>query len=126
MEPLILQETQATPKVVFDKKNERMEISGNSLPEDVMTFYNLLVNWLQEYVKDPNPHTIMDIRLYYFNSSSSKVMVDVIAPLEALVKKGLKVEINWYYLEVDEDMLSTGKEYEEMFNIPFNFISYMQ
>ena len=35
--------------------------------------------------------------------------------------RGKKVTIIWNYLEIDDDMLDTGKEYEEIVKIPFEY-----
>ena len=126
MEPLIIIEGQSTPKIVLDKANEKFEISGNSLPEDVLGFYSPIFNWFEEYIKQPNRKTELHIKLMYFNSSSSKAILDILNILEEAVVKGFGVEIFWYYLEIDEDMLSTGKEFEGMLKLPFHFISYIQ
>jgi hypothetical protein len=121
MESLLINETQATPKVLFDKLNQRLELSGNSLPEDVMGFYTPVLDWLERYCENPNPETILTFKLYYFNSASSKVLLDILTMMEQLKKDGNKVSIDWNYLEMDEDMLSTGKEYAGILNIPFQF-----
>jgi hypothetical protein len=126
MEPLIIYEGQSTPKIVLDKANEKFEIAGNSLPEDVLGFYSPVFNWFEEYIKQPNRQTELHIKLMYFNSSSSKAILDILNMLEEVAVKGFGVEIFWYYLEIDEDMLETGKEFEGMLKLPFQFISYMQ
>jgi len=124
MESLYINETQSTPKVILDKMNQQFEISGNSLPEDVMGFYTPILNWMEKYIENPNPQTIFVFKLYYFNSASSKVILDILTAIEQLIKDGHDAKIDWYYLEVDEDMLSTGNEYAELLKIPFNFIPY--
>jgi hypothetical protein len=126
MEPLIIYEAQSTPKVILDKASGKFEIVGNSLPEDVLAFYTPVLNWIKEYVENPNPSTHLNIRLTYFNSASSKVILEILNILESIIDKGNVVEANWYYLEIDEDMLATGQEFSELLKIPFNFYSYMQ
>jgi hypothetical protein len=126
MTPLIIQESQATPSIYFDADKNKFEIAGNSLPEDVMDFYNPVYKWLEEYMKQPNSKTDVTIKLLYCNSSSSKVLLDFLSIFDKIASKGSKVEVNWYYLEMDEDMLAAGKEYESLINIPFNFFAYVQ
>jgi hypothetical protein len=126
MESLIIKEGQSTPKIVLDKTNDKFEIAGNSLPEDVLGFYSPIFNWFEEYIKQPNTKTELHIKLMYFNSSSSKAILDILNILEDVVLKGFAVDVFWYYLEMDEDMLATGKEFEGMLKLPFHFISYIQ
>lgn len=124
MDALIIKEEEGTPKIILDKENNKFEISGNSLPEDIIGFYMPVYKWIEEYMKDPNPVTKIVIRLNYFNSSSSKVILDIISILAELSYKGFKVEVEWHYLEMDDDSLQTGKEFQTFAKIPFSFIPF--
>lgn len=126
MEPLVIAEDQSTPLIVLNKEKGKFEISGNSLPEDVMSFYKPVINWIEQYVKQPNENTQFNVKLSYFNSASSKVILDILTMIEDLAQKGNKAEIIWHYVEEDEDMLATGKEFEEMLKVPFQFYPYLQ
>lgn len=124
MVPLIIEEGQSTPYIALDNTTGRFEITGNSLPEDVLGFYAPVIAWLEEYVETPAPKTEVHIKLSYFNSSSSKAILDVLVLLEGIAKRNLTIEIIWHYLDLDDDMLSTGKEFESMVAIPFQFVPY--
>jgi len=126
MEPLMIMENGSTPTVLLNKDKSNFEISGNSLPEDVAGFYAPVYDWIMEYVKQPNPTTEFHVKIVYFNSSSSKAILDILTMLEEIASKSFKVEVHWYYLEMDEDMLSTGKEFEYLLTIPFVFIPFQQ
>ena len=63
----------------------------------------------------------MNVQLEYFNTSSSKCILDVFKKLEGIHKSNNEVIINWYYEEDDEDMLDMGKDYESLIRIPFDF-----
>lgn len=117
MDPLHLEETQDTPKVVFNKANGVFELSGRSLPEDSIEFYGPVISWLKEYAKAPNDTTIFKFKLDYFNTASSKLILELLNTVQNI--KGVKVE--WYYFEDDEDILETGKEFEEQVSVPFEF-----
>lgn len=60
----------------------------------------------------------------YFNTASSKVIMDIIEKLKILQDNGSQPEINWHYIEEDDDMLEAGEDYSDITEIPFNFISY--
>ena len=77
METIKIQGTEDTPKVTLDKDHDIMEISGRSLPEDVASFYDPVLSWLEEYAQDPNPKTIFNFKLVYFNTASSKLLLEV-------------------------------------------------
>lgn len=121
MEPLIIKATESTPSVTLDKANGIFEISGNSLPENVIAFYEPVFNWINNYITNPNPSTNFVFKLTYFNTASSKTIFSILSLLESLLNKGYKIQIDWCYMEIDEDTLDAGKEYAGVVKIPFNF-----
>src|SRR4030043_467666 len=82
MEVLHIEATEDTPEITFDKEKEIIEISGRSLPEDVNGFYQPFLNWIEAYSKNPNPDTIFKFRFSYFNTASSKIILDILTMLE--------------------------------------------
>jgi hypothetical protein len=126
MESLIIPEGLSTPAVNFDIQKGKFEIFGTSLPEDVLGFYSPIFKWIEQYISQPCSDTELHIKLSYFNYSSSKAILDILTMLEALTDMNVKVSVVWHYLDLDEDMLHTGKEYEGMLKIPFQFLVYYQ
>jgi len=124
MDAIKIKGTEDTPNVILDAAENNMEISGRSLPEDVSSFYGPILNWLSEYSKNPNQKTIFNFRLVYFNTASSKLILDILMKLEELNKKGNNVMVRWYYPEDDEDMQEAGNEYADIVEVPFEQISY--
>lgn len=124
MEAIKIKGTEDTPNVILDATENIMEISGRSLPEDVSSFYGPILNWLAEYSKNPNPKTIFSFKLVYFNTASSKLILDVLMKLEDLTKKGNDVVVKWFYPEDDEDMQEAGNEYADIVEVLFEQISY--
>jgi hypothetical protein len=114
MEPIIIDGTPKTPTVKFDSTEGVFEIKGRSIPENSVEFYKPLVDWLDSYKETPLTKTVVNIRLEYFNTSSSKCILDVFKKLEAIHKAKNEVEVNWYYEEDDEDMLEAGEDYESV------------
>ena len=47
--------------------------------------------------KTPNAETTVDIKLEYFNTSSSKCILDLFKKLESLNGSGTSVKVNWYF-----------------------------
>ncbi|MBI2969060.1 MAG: DUF1987 domain-containing protein [Bacteroidetes bacterium] len=124
MEEIKIEATPKTPKVFFNAEKGHVEIRGRSIPENSVEFYKPLLDWLERYGQGPQPKTNVEIQLEYFNTSSSKCILDVFKKLEEIFKKGnTQMQINWYYEEDDEDMLEAGEDYETIVNIPFNKIS---
>ena len=122
MEPISIEGTAKTPTVKFNSEEGVIEIKGRSIPENSVEFYKPLVDWLEDYKSGPLPKTLVNIQLEYFNTSSSKCILDVFKKLEAIHKGKNEVEINWYYEEDDEDMLEAGEDYESIIRVPFKMI----
>ena len=122
MEPILIEGTPKTPSVKFDPEKGVIEIKGRSIPENSIEFYKPLVDWLEYYSKSPLKKTLVNVQLEYFNTSSSKCILDVFKKLEAIHKANNDVVINWFYEEDDEDMLEAGEDYESITRVPFKMI----
>ncbi len=124
MEVLNIKGTQETPEVMFDKQSGVFSISGKSLPEDVKEFYNPLIEWIENYSNEPNPETKLTVKMEYFNTASSKMLLEIFELFKNLHEGGNNVTVDWYYQEDDEDMQDAGEDYADIVELPFNFISY--
>lgn len=123
MKQLFIDETADTPKVQLDRDKNLFEISGLSLPEDAIEFYKPVLEWLEEYSKSPNSETIFNLKLEYFNTASSKQIIQLLLFLEKLNAKA-KVIIRWHYKDIDEDMHDLGEEYAEIIKVDFELVEY--
>lgn len=124
METLTIPGTPKTPTVDMNVESGVIEIKGRSIPENSIDFYRPVVEWLEKYAESPAPETKVNIQLEYFNTSSSKCILDVFKKLEQVYKKnGDKgVSISWFYEEDDEDMLEAGEDYQSILKIPFKMV----
>lgn len=118
-ESIFLKGSDDTPEVLFDKAKGIFEISGRSLPEDIVKFYQPIQKWLKEYVEDPNDETEFVFHLDYFNTSSTRKIIELIFELENIQKKGKKVKVIWKYASDDELMEEKGSEIKSVIKLPF-------
>ncbi len=122
METISIEGTAKTPTILFDLLKGHLEIKGRSIPENSIEFYKPLIEALEKYATRPQSNTNVNIQLEYFNTSSSKCILDVFKKLEAIHKNGNEIVINWHYEEDDEDMLEAGEDYQAIINVPFKMI----
>ncbi|MBQ5403367.1 MAG: DUF1987 domain-containing protein [Bacteroidales bacterium] len=123
MDSINIEGTPKTPEVSFDAKSGQIEIKGRSIPENSIEFYKPLVDWLDKYADIAQGVVNVVIQLEYFNTSSSKCILDVFKKLENIHNKNkIDVVINWYYEEDDEDMLEAGEDYQSILKIPFKMV----
>lgn len=122
MDTISIEGTPKTPTINFDMGKGFLEIKGRSIPENSIEFYKPLVDFLEKYAAKPQLSTKVNIQLEYFNTSSSKCILDVFKKLEAIHKSGNEIVINWYYEADDEDMLEAGEDYQAIINVPFKMM----
>ena len=123
--PLILDDTEFTPKVVFGDSHGKLEISGRSLPENAIEFYEPILEWIEEYNKKPADRTELKVSMEYFNSASAKQIMEMLTllePLSAMPDK--EVVIIWAYDKADEHMQLRGQELDSIVDVPFTYQGY--
>ncbi len=120
MENLNLKSTPFTPEVNFSK-NGHLTLSGRSLPENALKFFQPLLEWVQNFNGDS---IVCDIKLEYYNTTTSRSLYELLEILVDRVENNeLKTcDINWHYETGDEDHFEAGKYYEELLEHPFRFI----
>lgn len=122
MAPLQLEGSPKTPHVNFDPETGLLELKGRSIPENSIDFYKPLIDWIDKYGRGPKAKTALHVQLEYFNTSSSKCILDVFKKLEGIRAGGNEVTVLWHYEADDEDMLEAGEDYAGIINVPFKMI----
>ncbi|MCS7027502.1 MAG: DUF1987 domain-containing protein [Bacteroidia bacterium] len=122
MEKIKIEPTNKTPRIELDPEAGLLKIEGRSIPENSFEFYKPVMAWLDEYAKSPNASTLCTFKFEYFNTSSSKCILDIFRKLEQIHQNGSSVVISWYYDEDDEDMQETGEDYKSIIKVPFKVI----
>jgi hypothetical protein len=121
MQPLKIEATNSTPVVLLDKDKGIFEISGISLPNDAIGFYQPVINWFDSYLEAPNPATKLVFELEYFNSASSKIFMGILRSFDNNIQPGREIIVEWRYIADDSDTFEAGKDYASMVAIPFTF-----
>ena len=122
MEKFHLEGSPKTPTVDFNAESGVLVLRGRSIPENSVEFYAPLNTWLEQYESRPSPKTVLDMKLEYFNTSSSKCILDLFKRLEKMNGKETSVHVNWYFETEDEDMAEAGEDYEAIVELPFSII----
>ena len=123
MEPIVIDATDNSAKVFFNA-NGYLLLEGRSLPENVAEFYNPLIDFV---VKLNVEKVTFDINLDYFNTATSKKILDLLKHLDANNKIS-KVKINWHYEEGDDDSIEMAEIYEEecIMRTEFQYIKHLE
>ena len=124
LEPLFLDKSKNNPEISLDKEKNIFKISGRSIVEDPNKFYMPIYDWIDEYVKDPNPETEFHFDLEYFNSSSARQIMKLIILLENIQKTNNKVKVIWLFEEGDEMSEERGEEIKVVSKLDFEIREY--
>ncbi len=125
MDNLIIEEERDVffiPSVKFDASTGVCEIAGESYLEDTVNFYKKLLSWLKEY-KDLKKPLTFNFKLTYFNTSSSKGILDIMKLLKEF-QNGTGATVSWHYPEDDEDNLEEAEDFIADTGLKMNLISY--
>ena len=125
MPRLDLAKTTDTPAVEFNPDAGVFRIEGESYPENAMEFYRPVIECLSNFVTAGAKGLEVNLKMLYFNSSSSKCLLDIFDILEEYAAASEKqVKVNWYYQEDDEDIKESGEDFAEDLNLEFELIPY--
>lgn len=122
MEDLKIEGSWKSPHVSL-KSNGEFEIWGRSLPENVLDIYTPIFEWLDAYSEKTAAETTVDVKLEYFNTSSSKLLYEIFKRFEKINKDGNKINVNWYFESDDLDLEEEGKMFADLVDVPIKMIS---
>ena len=126
MENLDIEEGKLTPKVLFDPTDNLFSLSGSSLPENVHEFYQPIMKYLDEYeaqLDDLDKPLKIVIHFAYYNSGSMRYIADIFSRFARFEKKGLEINVDWYYDKEDELLKEAGQDLAELVGLKFNILS---
>ena len=124
MDNLQITKTKHTMEVDFDKDTGILEMSGSSYPENAIDFFGPIIDWIKDYISQVKKQVVLNLRINYLNTSSTKCILDILEILEQYHQGQDNVNVRWYYAEDDEDIKETGEELSEDIDLPISFISY--
>ena len=119
IDSLILEATEDTPLIDFNTETGVFKISGRALPEDALEFFKPVEEWLQSYVENPLDSTLVEMRVDYFNSASTRYIFNILMTFEDLIDEGKEATIVWYLKEGDDMIQTKGEELASILEVPF-------
>jgi hypothetical protein len=123
MELLKIESTKQTPEIDFNNKTGVLLIRGRSMSENSFEFFKEVNLWIEEYLNSPVEETIVKIHLEYFNTSSSKCILEIFKKLKKINDiQDKNINIKWFYDEDDEEMMETGEDYQDITDLPFEIL----
>lgn len=116
MDNFYIAPTPSSPEVDFRFDTHQLHLRGESYPENAAAFYGEVIAQLKAYLAAQTArHIDVHIALAYFNSSSTKMLFNLIAALDDAVEAGNQVVLHWYHDAEDDTILEFGQELHDDF-----------
>ena len=127
MDRILIEQSDKSPFILIDPEKNVFEFAGNSRPENVRAIYYPVIDLLTEFfqqedLKSREDKLVIKFKFTYFNSSSAKFIFDILAMIRDAHQQGVKIAVEWYYMETDDDMKEVGEEFSEILDLPFKYI----
>lgn len=118
-------DTYFTPQVELNGKTGICSITGESYLEEPFEFYEKISAWFSEFFNEADKKLQLDLKLTYFNTSSSRAILEMLRVLKDHKDEGKDVTVNWYYPDPDdEEILMEGEDFMEESGLDINMIEY--
>jgi hypothetical protein len=122
MEKIHINRTKVSPEIILDPETGFAEVAGESYPENSVSFYAPVMEWLDQVI-EAKKEVEFNFQLDYFNTSSSKCILDILTKLEKYHLDGGKLTVKWHYNEDDDDMQEAGEDFSADLTLPFELVS---
>ncbi len=127
MENLIIkaiEDAYNTPAVNFNHQTGLCELSGESYIEETVTFYKPIMTWLEKYTSVIKKPLTFNFRLTYFNTSSSKSILNILKLLKGYEEADGQITVNWHFEEDDIDLEEEIEDLAIITGLDINMITY--
>lgn len=115
------QKTGSTPYILIDEEKGYIRFEGESFHENVIEFYREISDWLGRYLETDFQSLTFDCELKYFNSSTAKLLFNMLMEMDEHAGAGKKVVVNWITTHDNEIIIECGEDFkEEMSEMEFN------
>lgn len=114
-----IEATERTPEIILNPKGI-ITIKGRCMEENVPTCLKPIIEWFDDYGKNPAEVTSVDIYLEYINDFSSTILISLLKRFLYILGKNKRLTINWYFEDGDEDILEQGEYISLVLGKPFN------
>ena len=115
--------TNTTPYILIDEERGYMKLEGKSYLEDILGFFKEINEWLEKYLASGSAVLTFDCAMEYFNSSTTKMLYNMLRMMDKQAGRGNKIVVNWIFAEDDEMITECGEDFrEEMETLEFNIV----
>lgn len=118
------EKTGSTPYILIDEEKGYMKFEGESFHENVIEFYHEIGEWVMQFLKTDFKKFTFDCELKYFNSSTAKLLFNMLLKMDEYSSENNKITVNWITSADNDIIIECGEDFEEeMENLTFNIIA---
>lgn len=123
MDKLLIEQTSSTPAVLADEATGRLEMHGDSYPENSFDFFQPILDWIEAYLGEGKRPLQLELELVYLNTSSIRAMMDIFDLLDVAHRdRGVPVSVRWRYDAGNERVGDLAREFAEDWTFPFEVL----
>lgn len=108
-----------SPAIDADWQAGRLSMRGDSYPENSFELFQPLIDWVSSYLAQETRPLRFEFALLYLNTSSIRVLMDLLDMAEEHFQQGRPVELTWYYDADNERIAELAAEFKEDCSFPF-------
>ncbi len=113
---LIIEKTPKTPQIELKYNSGELSMTGRSLPENASRIYEPVLNWVNNYVIQPQPVTNLRLNVEYFNTSSLLWISKIVRTLTRINNPDYRFIVHIYIPLEEYDDMKLSSDVRESFN----------
>jgi len=107
---MYLEQTDKTPLVDLNFMSGELIISGRSIPINAPRIFEPILDWINEYLRNPRQTTNLRLNLEYFNTASSIWLAKIVKALAGINKPDSLLILHIYFPVEDFDDIDDIKD----------------
>ena len=120
---LEIEKTTSLPYLLIDEEKGYMRLEGRSFHESVTAFFKEIFDWLDVYLASDFGTFTFDFEMNYFNSSTSKLLYNMLMKMDRHVTDDKEIIVNWITTEDNDIIIECGEEFQdEIEDLTFNMV----
>ena len=121
LEKYLFEGSHDKPYIELNPLENKFLFQGRSIPENAFDFYKPVVDWIEDYSKNPNAVSVFEFRFEHINTHSTQQVMKILQKLSKFPGDS-KVKLKWVYSKEDSDMLEIGNRLKEILGVDLKFI----
>ena len=107
---MFVEQTEKTPLIDLNHMSGDLILSGKSIPINAPRIFEPILDWVNEYVRNPKQTTNLRLNLEYFNTASSIWLAKIVKALAGINKPEAVFFLHIYFPIEDFDDIDDIKD----------------